>query len=340
MANTSADSWDIASPANGDSVSNAALEMRVLREGVANRINKEHADIATAGVGGEHAQGSGMAYYAAVAPTLRPDGITAFTSADTGRLYLKSGDGTFWVYNGTSFIQVKVDASGIIADAVTTTKILDLAVTAGKLADTLDLSGKTITLPTSQTLTTPTIADFTNANHTHGSATQGGTISQAYAYIEEWTNSMSGNYSEAAFYGAATVAATTWYTRHLMNERTGDAAFCTLNGVTGTFTLSVGRYKVTSFCTSADTESSRLKTRIYNISTGATAATGSSFQLYTGGNTMAGIACLIGFIDVASAAHVYALQAYCSTAHYVGFGNDSTEKEVFSSLELLKIRDV
>ena len=71
----------------------------------------------------------------------------------------------------------EITVTGDSATDTVTFSIPALAVTAAKLANALDVSGKTITLPTSQTITTPTIADFTNATHTHADAATGGTLS-------------------------------------------------------------------------------------------------------------------------------------------------------------------
>ena len=57
-----------------------------------------------------------------------------------------------------SSIEVSGDALQIKASGVGTNQIANLAVTAGKLAGTLDLSGKTLTLPTSFTTNTFTVA--------------------------------------------------------------------------------------------------------------------------------------------------------------------------------------
>ena len=71
----------------------------------------------------------------------------------------------------------EITVTGDSATDTATFSIAALAVTAAKLAASLDISAKTITLPTSQTLTTPTIASFTNATHDHSNAAGGGTLS-------------------------------------------------------------------------------------------------------------------------------------------------------------------
>lgn len=87
MANDAAGvSWDAAAPADADLVSVGAQEVRGLRAGTGLRVAKEHDAPAAGSVGGEHKAGSAKVYTGA-APTLRPDGTTALSAADNGRLY-------------------------------------------------------------------------------------------------------------------------------------------------------------------------------------------------------------------------------------------------------------
>jgi len=74
-----------------------------------------------------------------------------------GAALTKTGN-TLNVAVDNSSIEVSGDALQIKADGVGTNQIANLAVTAGKLAGTLDLSGKTLTLPTSFTTNTFTVA--------------------------------------------------------------------------------------------------------------------------------------------------------------------------------------
>ena len=84
--------WDTGSPANHSLVSNLPTEVRDLRLGAEIRLNKEHVTLAAASVGGEHLAGSAKVYFSAAAspPTLRPDGLTGFTAADAGRMFVES----------------------------------------------------------------------------------------------------------------------------------------------------------------------------------------------------------------------------------------------------------
>ena len=74
-----------------------------------------------------------------------------------GTALTKTGN-TLNVAVDDSSIEVSGDALQIKASGVGTNQIANLAVTAGKLAGTLDLSGKTLTLPTSFTTNTFTVA--------------------------------------------------------------------------------------------------------------------------------------------------------------------------------------
>lgn len=69
MANSTAADWDITAPADSDSISAGAAEIRVLREAVEDRINKEHVTLAGSTAGGEHLEGSARIHTAASAPT-------------------------------------------------------------------------------------------------------------------------------------------------------------------------------------------------------------------------------------------------------------------------------
>lgn len=79
--------WDTSSPAASDLISKGDDEIRDLRTGVGIRLNKEHVTLATSSAGGEHKAGSAKVYIQSAAPTNRPDGTTALTSADDGRIW-------------------------------------------------------------------------------------------------------------------------------------------------------------------------------------------------------------------------------------------------------------
>ena len=70
MPNTDKKSWDITAPVTATGyVGKAAEEIRLLRESVADRLNKQHVLIADAGVGGEHLEGSARIFVGADEPT-------------------------------------------------------------------------------------------------------------------------------------------------------------------------------------------------------------------------------------------------------------------------------
>ncbi len=107
MANTTANDWDEGSPALTDPRRDGATEIVSLRAGIGDRLGKEHIDPAAGGVGGEHIAGSAMAYYQATAPTLRPDGVTALSSADYGRVWVDSDDKSVYTYTSGGWAPVK-----------------------------------------------------------------------------------------------------------------------------------------------------------------------------------------------------------------------------------------
>lgn len=94
-----------------------------------------------------------------------PISVTGDSATDSVTLGINTGTITAGMLAST------LDISG------KTVTLPNTSVTAGMLAATLDISGKTLTLPTSQTLTTPTVADFTNATHDHSNTANGGTLS-------------------------------------------------------------------------------------------------------------------------------------------------------------------
>lgn len=103
MANTSANDWDEGAPLITDPRRQGAGEINNLRKAVRLRLDKEHIACATAGAGGEHKPGSAKCYYQSSAPTTRPDG-TALSSADYGRLWIDSDDGSLYRYTATGWV--------------------------------------------------------------------------------------------------------------------------------------------------------------------------------------------------------------------------------------------
>lgn len=112
MPNTTAANWSESSPALNEPRRDGAAEIVALRGAVRTRLLKEHVEPAAAGVGGEHLPGSAKAYqYNASAPTLRPDGSTAFTSADEGRLFRSDTNNRLKILN-SSQAWVDIDHPG------------------------------------------------------------------------------------------------------------------------------------------------------------------------------------------------------------------------------------
>lgn len=116
MANNSETDWDEAAPAGSDPRNKGDDEIRYLRASVRARLAKEHDTPATSSAGGEHKAGSAKVYYATSDPTLRPDGVTALSAADAGRLLYRSDLAALKVYSGSAW--GLVGASGGAAFAV------------------------------------------------------------------------------------------------------------------------------------------------------------------------------------------------------------------------------
>lgn len=96
--------WDETSPASSDLISQGDDEIRDLRKGTRIRLAKEHDTPATSSAGGEHKAGSAKIYIQSSAPTTRPDGSTALTSADDGRIWFDADTSSrvAYVYDDSS----------------------------------------------------------------------------------------------------------------------------------------------------------------------------------------------------------------------------------------------
>ena len=100
--------WDETSPKNTDAAfPYGAQEIRDLRKGLRIRMSKEHDTLAVTSAGGEHKEGSAKAYAEASAPTNRPDGTTALTSGDAGRLWVDTDDGRLNYYDGAAWAMIR-----------------------------------------------------------------------------------------------------------------------------------------------------------------------------------------------------------------------------------------
>lgn len=112
--------WDVTSPADAEFVKDGAKEMRDLRKALGLREGKEHvADAAgtnplLATGGGEHKQGSAVAFYGGAAPTKRPDTVTNLDNAgDRGRFWVDAGVLKYW--NGAAWVAAAAAASYSVA---------------------------------------------------------------------------------------------------------------------------------------------------------------------------------------------------------------------------------
>lgn len=111
-----------AAPAGGDSPSGGDDSIRELKQATRERLAKEHkSDLSsgTAALEGWHKQGSAISYYAATAPTTRPDGTTALDSSDYGRLWYKTDTGLAYVYTSTGWVAFLTIAYDQAATALT-----------------------------------------------------------------------------------------------------------------------------------------------------------------------------------------------------------------------------
>lgn len=96
--------WDEADPTDDELVSNMPTQDRDVRKGVRLRLAKEHSTPAGNSAGGEHKQGSAVAFIVAdeaALPTLRPDGTTSLDADDEGRLALTLDTGLLYHYKDT-----------------------------------------------------------------------------------------------------------------------------------------------------------------------------------------------------------------------------------------------
>lgn len=106
MPNTGANDWDEGHPLITDPRRDGAGEILNLRKAVRLRLDKEHSASASSGEGGEHKQGSAVAYVSNTAPTLRPDGSTSLDSDDEGRLWYEEDTGYLHYWTGAAWTQI------------------------------------------------------------------------------------------------------------------------------------------------------------------------------------------------------------------------------------------
>jgi hypothetical protein len=110
--------WDETLATNSGLVSDTGLELREIKKEVRARLSKEHINPLASGAdyyGGEHINGSAVAFYQSTAPTKRPwaaieVNATApdLTVADAGRLFIDSDNGSLYFWDGAAWITVKI----------------------------------------------------------------------------------------------------------------------------------------------------------------------------------------------------------------------------------------
>lgn len=103
-----ATNWDSAyedQPGIDESPSLGYKEFNDLKENIRLRIDNEHVFDPAAPADsqqGWHKQGSAVIYYGAAEPEQRPDGTTAFTTADLGRLWYNTDEQALYVLTAIS----------------------------------------------------------------------------------------------------------------------------------------------------------------------------------------------------------------------------------------------
>ena len=127
--------WDVASPDIDQVIGNHYKEMYDLRKGVAIRVNKEHVNLATSSVGGEHIPGgSAILFYDDT--TAVDANVSASTFIHDALIY----DTTllqFFTMNeaGDTKVAITIGTAGIADANVMTADIADANVTSAKIAD-------------------------------------------------------------------------------------------------------------------------------------------------------------------------------------------------------------
>lgn len=185
-------------------------------------------------------------------------------------------------------------------DAVNTNEIVDGAVTAGKLASTLNLSGKTLTLSAAQRA-----SDYILIRDEKAAGTEGGTFTS----------------------GA-------WQTRTLNTEVSDAGGHASL--ATNQITLAAGTYECRISCPGSIVADHQA--RLYNTTAAATILEGTSEQS-AAGSTTTSRSVIVGRFTVA-AAQALEVQHRCSTTRATdGFGGAANfgEKEVYTIAEFWRV---
>jgi hypothetical protein len=185
-------------------------------------------------------------------------------------------------------------------NAIGTNELVDGAVTAGKLAATLDLSGKTLTLSAAQKA-----ADYIEIRDEKAAGTDGGGFTSA-----------------------------AWQTRTLNTEHSDAGGHASL--ASNQITLAAGTYLAEIACPAIAVNAHQA--RLYNITDSATTLVGTSS--YCGnGSTQATVSTITGRFTIA-ASKVFEVQHRCETTKATnGYGdaNNFGEVEVYTVARFWKV---
>lgn len=111
-----------ASPNGGESFGNGDNRIVALKTALRERLEKEHKfdPTGTQADHGQHLAGSAISYYKSTAPTTRPDGATALSAEDNGRIWVDSDDLITYIYVHPTWTRVSPDSlTSVVADEIT-----------------------------------------------------------------------------------------------------------------------------------------------------------------------------------------------------------------------------
>jgi len=111
--------WDAtfeASPNGSESLGNGDNRILALKTALRERLEKEHKfdPTGTQADHGQHLAGSAISYYQSAAPTTRPDGTTALSADDNGRIWVDSDDGYIYYYAHSSWVLLNGPADSVV----------------------------------------------------------------------------------------------------------------------------------------------------------------------------------------------------------------------------------
>ena len=116
-----ANEWNVNSPINHTLISALPEEIRKLKASAKTQIDREHeTPVDGDATGGEHSNGSAVAYRGTATPTNRPDGATALASndVDKGRLWIDDNKTQAPIkrWNGSAFVTAGMSPSDYAAE--------------------------------------------------------------------------------------------------------------------------------------------------------------------------------------------------------------------------------